>query len=263
VSVSRRYFVTANEQLLANSNSDFALLTEAEFHQLSLPHNVVQQVGAFAGLDYFVADVAEQTLENYQWISLRSKLGLISEDEFQLAGRALQVIRWHHDHAYCSRCGNPTEQHPQELAKVCKPCSLHFYPRVSPCIITLVTRGDECLLAWHTRTKTPRYSCLAGFIEIGESPEQTLVREVMEEVGIVVDNVRYVASQPWPFPGQLMLGYFADYHSGDIAIDPKEIAAASWFRFDQLPAIPPVATISRRLIDEFVQQRTLFHMNKN
>ena len=132
---------------------------------------------------------------------------------------------------------------------------MDFYPRLSPCIITLITRGDECLLAWHTRSKEEKYSCLAGFIEIGESPEQTLVREVMEEVGVSVNNIRYVESQPWPFPGQLMLGYFADYTGGDIRLDENEILAAKWFRYDQLPKVPPVTTISGRLIHAFVQAR--------
>lgn len=258
-----RYFVVANEKVLATTEGVFATLTESELASLRLQEKVRLAVGLETGVQYAVIDVLEDVFAGYQWLSLRSQLGLIPEANFQLVGRALQVLTWHYSHQFCGRCGSPTEPHKRDFAKTCRQCSLDYYPRLSPCIITLVIRDDECLLAWHTRSKTQRYSCLAGFIEIGESPEQTLVREVMEEVGIVVDNIRYVASQPWPFPGQLMLGYFADYLEGDIKVDPEEIKTASWFRYDQLPEVPPVATISRRLIDEFVQQRTLFHMNKN
>jgi NAD+ diphosphatase len=191
----------------------------------------------------------------YQWLSLRNLFERLPEHEFQLAGRALQVLRWHFDHQFCGRCGQPTLQHAQDLAKSCVHCAIDFYPRLSPCIITLITRGDECLLAWHTRSTEEKYSCLAGFIEMGESPEQTLIREVKEEVGLEVSHIRYLASQPWPFPGQLMLGYFADYASGDIKLDQQEIRSAHWFRYNQLPKTPLPTTLSGRLINAFVQER--------
>ncbi len=248
-------YVIADDKFLCTPEGDIVLFAERELYEL--PINVVISflLKHHDDHDLQVVSIAQIDLPGFQWLGLRNFLGHLSEAEFQTAGRALQILRWHFDHQFCGRCGKPTIQHTHDLAKNCGVCGLDFYPRLSPCIITLVTRGDECLLAWHTRSKVEKYSCLAGFIEIGEAPEQTLAREVMEEVGLRVKNIRYVDSQPWPFPGQLMLGYFAEYDGGDIQLDQNEIQAAKWFRYDQLPAVPPVTTISGRLINTFVQAR--------
>lgn len=252
-------YVVAEEKFLCTSEGAIALIAESELADFSIDSELTFSFKHHDGYDVKVVSIHPQKLPGFQWLGLRNFLGDLSESEFQTAGRALQVLRWHFDHQFCGRCGGPTTQHLNDLAKRCVVCELDFYPRLSPCIITLVTRDDECLLAWHTRSKEEKYSCLAGFIEIGESPEQTLTREVMEEVGIRVNNIRYLESQPWPFPGQLMLGYFADYAEGDIRIDQDEIKAAKWFKYDQLPKVPPVTTISGRLINEFVKAR---HKNK-
>ncbi len=193
--------------------------------------------------------------QGYVWQGLRSQLGVIPEVQFQLAGQALQWSQWHRDHRFCGRCGAPTQVIEQERVKYCARCDLRFYPRLSPCVITLVTRGQHCLLARHARSRQPVYTCLAGFVEVGERPEDTLRREVFEEVGIHLGDLRYFASQPWPFPGQLMLGFFADYAGGDIRIDGHEILDAAWYTYDQLPVIPPIATLSGQLIARFVEQQ--------
>jgi NAD+ diphosphatase len=257
------YYVVADENFLCADDGTLALLTQADLSRLSLEPVVKHRLRNHLGDNACVISVKVKNLAGYQWLGLRNLLEQLSEDEFQAAGRALQVLRWHFDHQFCGRCGKPTVQHSQDFAKSCGDCKIDFYPRLSPCIITLVTRGDECLLAWHTRSREEKYSCLAGFIEVGESPEQTLEREVMEEVGLSVNNIRYVASQPWPFPGQLMLGYFADYAGGDIFVDQQEIMAAYWYRYDQLPKIPPVTTISGRLINTFVQERQSIPKNND
>ena len=248
-------YVIADEKFLCTREGAIALFAESELRELSVDLEsrfLLQQKNEY---ELHVVSTELTEVEGFQWLGLRSFLESIPESEFQTAGRALQILRWHFDHQFCGRCGKPTVQHTHDLAKSCITCGIDFYPRLSPCIITLITRGDECLLAWHTRSKIEKYSCLAGFIEVGESPEQTLAREVMEEVGLRVKNIRYVESQPWPFPGQLMLGYIADYDGGEITIDQNEIRAAHWFRFDQLPIVPPVTTISGRLINTFVQAR--------
>jgi NAD+ diphosphatase len=250
-----RHYVVADEKFLCAEDGSLVLLDDTDVISLSIDLIVKYLVKSHDNTSVYVSCVHHKNVQGYQWLSLRNLLEQLSEDEFQTAGRALQVLRWHFDHQFCGRCGQPTLQHSQDLAKSCVHCSVDFYPRLSPCIITLITRGDECLLAWHTRSKEEKYSCLAGFIEMGESPEQTLEREVMEEVGLRVSNIRYVASQPWPFPGQLMLGYFADYADGDIQVDQEEIRSAHWFHYNQLPKIPPATTISGRLINTFVQER--------
>ena len=138
----------------------------------------------------------------------------------------------------------------------CPSCGLLAFPRLAPAMITLVTRGagveQEALLARGVQFRVPMYSCLAGFVEPGETLEGAVIREVREEVGVEVSNVRYWGSQPWPFPHSLMLGFHADFVSGDIVCDPTEIIDAQWYRRDALPAIPPGISIARKLIDAWL-----------
>jgi NAD+ diphosphatase len=182
-------------------------------------------------------------------ITLREAYGVLGEHQFMLAGRSTQIVEWATTSRFCGRCGASTERLPSERSMKCPKCGLMAYPRIAPAIIVLVRKGDEGLLARNARAKLPFYSTLAGFVEIGESLEQTVVREVREEVGIEVGRVRYFGSQPWPFPHSLMVGFYADWVAGEIAVDGVEIADAKWFRADALPQIPPPISIARRLID--------------
>jgi NAD+ diphosphatase len=188
----------------------------------------------------------------FQKGSLYQILGRVDEQLFALAGRAQQVLDWERDHQFCGRCGKNMEIDLNERAMRCEPCRVVNYPRIAPCVIVLVTRGEEMLLARNANFPQPMYSTLAGFIEAGETVEETLCREVKEEVGVDVTNLRYFQSQSWPFPNQLMLGYFADYAGGEIVCDEVEIADAQWFRHTDLPMIPPVASISGQLIRHFI-----------
>jgi NAD+ diphosphatase len=192
-------------------------------------------------------------------MDLRALFGRVSETEWAVAGRAVQLVEWGRTHRFCGRCGEPTRLADTERAYVCPACSLMAFPRLAPAIITLVTRGEgdaqEALLARGANFPVPMYSTLAGFVEAGENLEQAVAREVEEEVGVVVSNVRYVASQPWPFPHSLMLGFTAQWVSGDIVCDPVEIMDANWYKRDELPMIPPAMSIARRLIDDWVYQR--------
>jgi NAD+ diphosphatase len=185
--------------------------------------------------------------------SLYQILGRVEENLFALAGRASQLLAWERDHRFCGRCGERMTIDAAERAMRCSPCSTVIYPRIAPCIIVLVTRGEELLLARNANFPRPMYSTLAGFIEAGESAEETLKREVREEVGVEVTNLRYFSSQSWPFPSQLMLGYFAEYAGGDIVCDPREIADAQWYHYSNLPMIPPVSSISGQLIQSYIQ----------
>ncbi|HXF64807.1 MAG TPA: NAD(+) diphosphatase [Caldilineaceae bacterium] len=177
---------------------------------------------------------------------------------FQLAGRAIQIIDWDRNHQYCGRCGAPTEPMPNERARQCPRCDLVAYPRLSPAIIIAVVRrtpeGNRLLLARNHRFPPGRYSIIAGFVEPGESLEECAEREVFEEVGIQIQNIRYFGSQPWPFPNSLMLGFTADYAGGDFVLEEGEIADAGWFAADAMPQLPPKMSISRRLIDWFIEQ---------
>jgi NAD+ diphosphatase len=185
---------------------------------------------------------------------LRKLYGALDEDIFWVAGRAFQIMDWDRTHQYCGRCGSPTENKADERAKVCPGCGLVSFPRMSPAIIVAVVRGKAILLAHAARFPGAIYSVLAGFVESGESLEDCVRREVKEESGIDVRNIRYFGSQPWPFPNSLMVGFTAEYSGGEITMDGKEIVDAGWFAVDNLPAIPDKISIARKLIDWFVEK---------
>ncbi len=195
--------------------------------------------------------------------SLRQLLLSQNMDVYALAGKANQILHWYDSHRHCGRCGAFTVPHPTERALICSSCILTFYPRINPCVIVLVIKDDEILLARHFGKASAFFSCLAGFMEVGETPEETVVREVYEEVGIEVDNIRYIKSQSWPFPSQLMLGFFADYKSGDISVDGKEIAEARWFPCTDLPLTPAAGvSVAGQLIELFLQRIELRDRNR-
>ena len=150
---------------------------------------------------------------------------------------------------FCPYCAQPLRLHATECALECPACGRLHYPRIEPCIITLIRRGEEILLLRNVKDRAGIYACLAGFVEIGETLEQALRREVREETALEVENIRYVGSQGWPFPDQLMLAFYADYKSGEIRIQESEIADARWFRRDALPPLPRPGSIARKLID--------------
>ncbi|MBT8147798.1 MAG: NAD(+) diphosphatase [Gammaproteobacteria bacterium] len=172
------------------------------------------------------------------FVPLREILLNSSEGDFRLPGLGNQLTSWYQSHRFCGSCGHPTEPHPAERALICSACQHSWYPRINPCVIVLVTDGDRLLLARHTRYRAKMFSCLAGFVEAGETPEETVSREVREEAGIEIANIRYIKSQSWPFPSQLMLGFFADYVSGDLQPEAGEIEELRWFTPEQLPSIP-------------------------
>ena len=189
--------------------------------------------------------------ENFKLKNLRALFGKIPDEFMWIAGRANQLINWHLTHRYCGKCGQETEDKVDERAKICPGCNNINYPRLSPAVIVAVLKDDQILLARNKRFRLPFYSVLAGFVEPGESLEECVKREIKEEVGISVKNVRYFDSQPWPFPDSLMIGFIADYAKGEIAVDGSEITEAAWFSRDNLPNIPPKISIARQLIDWF------------
>ncbi|NNM51661.1 MAG: NAD(+) diphosphatase [Pseudomonadales bacterium] len=206
-------------------------------------------LGYWKGQPVMVMDVVAETMPMRARISLRQAMFMVDEKLQALAGRAAQVLSWDRDHRYCSRCATPLQPMPHERARTCPACQLAFYPRINPCIIVLVTRGDAMLLAQGVRFIQPFFSCLAGFIEAGESAEEALHREVFEEVGLRVSELQYFRSQPWPFPHSLMLGYHATYLSGELRPDPAEIVEARWFEPDAPMVLPPAGSLARALID--------------
>jgi NAD+ diphosphatase len=212
-------------------------------------------LGTLGGMQCWAAELAERAAppEGTAWAALRALYSVLDDAHFALAGRALQLVGWDRTHQYCGRCGTRTEAKKDERVRMCPACKLTAYPRVAPAIMALVTRGKELLLARSPHFPSGMYSALAGFVEPGESLEQCLAREVLEEVGVRVDNIRYFASQPWPFPHSLMIAFVCDWRSGEIAPQAGEIEDAKWFHVLQLPKLPSKISIARRLIDSVCQ----------
>jgi NAD+ diphosphatase len=228
-------------------------ITADDFRWLDLEVISKHFLGHYGTRPCFALRVSGEPPEGFAAVGLRGLLGRTAQSLFYLAGRALQIVDWSENNQYCGRCGSATKDHKSDRAKV-GGCGLITYPRLSPSIIVLVTRGKEMLLARNANWPAGMYSTLAGFVEAGESIEQTVHREVMEEVGLEVKNLRYFGSQSWPFPNSLMLGFHAEYKSGDIVCQPEEIADAQWFTENTLPQTPPKTAISGWLIHEFIQQ---------
>ncbi|MCQ9618002.1 NAD(+) diphosphatase [Paenalcaligenes niemegkensis] len=179
---------------------------------------------------------------------LRAAMTELGEDG-ALAGRAFQVSEWVRTHRYCGVCATPMRKSEKELCFHCPACGFSAYPRISPAMMVLIKRGDEILLAHHKTYGTARYSPLAGFVEAGENIEEAIHREVLEEVGLQVKDLRYFGSQSWPFPHSLMIAYTAEYAGGELCIQEDEITDARWFGpGDALPEIPMTESIAGRLV---------------
>lgn len=215
--------------------------------QFSLIGKIGRQIGEWQGAPVWLV---RQAMDN----NMFSARQLLDQDKglFQLVGRGVQLAEFYRSHKFCGYCGHEMQVSKTEWAALCSHCRERYYPQIAPCIIVAIRKGEEILLAQHVRHRNGIHTVLAGFVEVGETLEETVAREVMEESNVRVKNVRYVSSQPWPFPNSLMMAFMAEYDGGDIKHDPKELLNAGWYRFDALPQLPPVGTIARRLIEDTV-----------
>jgi NAD+ diphosphatase len=191
----------------------------------------------------------------WRFEGLRNLWTQLDEGLLGVAGHALQLIEWDRNHRFCGRCGTPTERRAEERARHCPACTLVVYPRLSPVVMARVVRDGRILLARSPRFAPGVYSVLAGFVEAGETLEQALHREVAEEVGIQVRDLRYFASQSWPFPHSLMMAFTADHAAGEVRVDGQEIVDAGWFAPDALPGLPSPMSMAWRLIQDFISRQ--------
>ena len=212
-------------------------------------------LGLYGGSETEVWELPKTVDTNLHTLNLRAVLGLFNEDQFQLVSRAAQLLEWDRNHRFCGHCGSETKRHDTEPLRLCDNCGVRVYPRIAPCVLVLPTMGDKVLMGRQPSWPPGWYSALAGFVEAGETLEQTAIRECWEESGVVIDNLRYHGSQPWPFPGQLMVSFNADVVNPEITVDKNELEDARWFDIHDMPACPDRRTLSGRLIWDFVDSR--------
>jgi NAD+ diphosphatase len=254
------WFILCGDKLLVNvrdgrqSIPAFKDISESGFAPLREHY-----LGRYKKQHCYAAEV-EKTAEITDKMALQSIWGMfnyLDKDLFKLTLMAFHILNWDRKEQFCVQCGSKTENKGDERAKKCTKCGHVSFLRISPAVIMLISQGDRILLARSQRFKDEMYSVLAGFVEPGETLEDTVKREIREEVGIDVKDIRYFGSQPWPFPDSLMIGFTAHYAGGDIRIDGSEIVDAQWFNYNNLPPIPGKISIARNMIDWFIEkQRT-------
>jgi NAD+ diphosphatase len=247
------------------------VVVQVDGDQLALPERASVQplaepgaaawlyLGRLDGRPCYAAALASadtQVAPPFARIAVRQLFDRLDAERLAAVGPALALVEWNTMHRYCGRCAAETALHADERVRRCPRCDAHFHPRIPPAVIVLVTRGRQMLLARNVRFPPGRFSAVASFAEPGESLEQAARREVREEVGVEVAELRYFGSQPWPFGHSLMIGFVAEHAGGDIRVDGQEIAEAAWFSADRLPDLPPPFSIARQLIDAFVSSRS-------
>jgi NAD+ diphosphatase len=216
-----------------------------------------QYLGVLDGRHCFSAELPDDAAPAgpLKFTNLHMLHGTLDEHTHAIAGRAVQIVEWDKTHQYCGACAEPTVLSENDRSRMCPRCKIPMFPRLSPAMIVAVERGDEILLGRSPHFPEGIMSVLAGFVEPGESAEHAVVREVFEETSIHVKNVQYFSSQPWPFPNNLMLGFRAEYESGEIEVDGVEVVEASWFRARDMPNFfPGRVSISQWLIHDFLER---------
>lgn len=251
------YLRLGSEVLARLEKSTAHLYPDKIITDIHLP-NVVIDIHALVAFG-LIKDLANHHYQfngkAYTLCDYRHLVGSVTPSLAHALSHAIQLIRWRDDHRFCSRCGTPTFVHPKEYASICPTCHHRNYPRIQPCVITAITRicpttaKPQILLALHRRhANNGMHGLIAGFVEIGESLETAVVRETFEETGLSVGNIRYISSQPWPYPTNLMVGFVATHTAGEIVADTNELVYAQFFDLDNLPKIPQQGTIAHTLI---------------
>lgn len=251
------WFIFSLDKLLVKNNGDKLSIPFANsLEELNIIAVRKQYLGTLKGHPCYSVEVSanKADIEGMSLITLRALYGLVEEDVFLLAGKALQIVNWDKTHQYCGSCGTKTEFFEGERAKKCPKCGEISYPVICPAVITAVIKDNKILLAHNRNFKGNMYSLIAGFVEAGETLEECVAREIKEEVGIKVKDIKYLGSQPWPFPNSLMLGFTAQYDSGEISVDGVEIDDAKWFDLNNLPILPSEISIARKIIEWHIKK---------
>jgi len=247
--------VKGEELLIDNVSQNLALIDDDQYKWSEMKVKTEHFIGYLDNNSLYALELEDESslIAETSLKPFRTLLGIIPDIYFGICSRSIQLVEWNKKSKFCGVCGSETSLHSIEKAMLCKNCDNLIYPRISPCIIVLVTNKEKLLLAHNKSFPGKMYSTLAGFIEVGETVEEAINREILEEVNIKVKNCRYYGSQSWPFPSQLMLGFHAEYVEGELKPDGNEIDKADWFHYKSLPEVPPGRiSISGRLIESYV-----------
>ncbi|MBK5241886.1 NAD(+) diphosphatase [Clostridium sp.] len=248
------YFLFYKNELLVKSKDNSAVIpTFIDLENLELIS--IQYFGSINGLNCFCGQLDKDTIipSSMYFSKLKALTHKLSEDMFWISGRAIQIVNFYTAHKYCGICGSLTHNLEGERAMKCPKCNFVNYPRISPAIIVAVIKENKLLLAHNNGFPKDLYSVVAGFVEAGETLEDCVIREVSEETGINVKNIKYFGNQPWPFPNSLMIGFTAEYESGEINVDGKEIDSANFYTSRDMPLTPDSISIAKKLIDWFTK----------
>ena len=252
--VTDRYFVFAHRRILVQKISDgYIIPTGVDIESILGSFTDRFFIGTMGDTLCFSCLIDEtQVPGDFAYEDLRT-VYIASPDEWKpIMSAAVLVADWDENHRFCGRCGGKTKRSDTERCRTCPSCGHTSFPRISPAIIVAILKDNEILLAHNRRFTAPLYSLIAGFVETGEDLKSTVKREVKEETGLEIANIRYFGSQCWPFPDSLMVGFVADYLSGEVELE-DELVDAGWFAKDSMPSIPSYGTISRRIIDWFLE----------
>ena len=244
------YFIFSKDNLLVKSENDKIVLpTFVDLKDLTLVN--VQYIGSINNINCFCGEINKTFIipNNMNLSTLKALAVQLSEEMFWIAGRAIQLVNFNNDHIYCGRCGTLTKNVNGEKSKKCPKCGFTNYPKICPAIIVAVLKKGKILLAHNNQFPKGLYSVVSGFLEVGETFEECVKREVYEETGLYVKNIEYFGNQPWPFPNSLMIGFTAEYESGEINVDGIEIGHADWYGSNEMPVIPDSISIARKLIN--------------
>jgi len=252
------FLFNSSELLVELNNQQVKIPFTNNLEELKIIPLRFQYLGTFKGHPCYSGELSSgEVPEGMVLKDLRSLYEVIDEDLYLLAGRASQIVNWDRNHQFCGQCGAATITKEDEMAKLCPECGFTSFTRLSPAVITAIIRDGKLLMALHTRTPGNMYGLIAGFVEPGETLTEAVQRETMEEVGLKVKNIQFFGSQPWPYPNSLMIGFTADYDSGEIEVDGKEIIDAQWFGADEIPTAPSQISIAGELIQWYLEKYQL------
>lgn len=247
------WFIFKDDTIFLAKSSEELTIPELSYNNQQFKYT--HFLGLLNNIPCFCAET-DFKLDEFTNFPIRQAYEHLGDNLFKIARRALQILKWDKTHQFCSQCGTKLVSKTDELAKICQNCDGLTFPKFSPSIIVAIKKENKILLARSPHFQPNMFALISGFIEPGETAEEAVVREVMEEVNLQIKNIRYFATQAWPFPDTFMIGFTADYAAGEIKINTKELEQAKWFDIDDLPLLPAPASISRQLIDHWITSHT-------